>query len=92
MAEYREVTHHRLYVKEPGTERLRKSAEGWLRYRLANGWKETDRWHADHYVTVRLERSGYAPRMTRLPKIAPVQGRPPRRGFGPGGPGQGPRG
>ena len=56
MAEYREVTHKRLYVKEPGTERLRSGAAGWLRHRLATGWKETERWHADHYVTVRLER------------------------------------
>jgi hypothetical protein len=90
MADYKEVVHQRLYVKEPRTERLRKNAAGWLRHQLANGWKETERWHADDYVTVRLERSGHAPLMTRMPKIAPVQGRPPRR-FGQGGPG-GPRG
>jgi hypothetical protein len=90
MAEYKEVVHQRLYVKEPRTERLRKNAAGWLRHQLATGWKETERWHADDYVTVRLERSGHAPRMMRMPKITPVQGRPPRR-FGQGGPG-GPRG
>ena len=88
MADYKEVVHQRLYVKEPRTERLRKGAAGWLRHQLAIGWKETERWHADDYVTVRLERSGHAPRMTRMPKIVPVAGRPPRRGpgQGPGGP------
>ena len=51
MAEYKEVVHQRLYVKEPRTERLRKGAAGWLRHQLAIGWKETERWHADDYVT-----------------------------------------
>ena len=92
MAEYHEVTHQRLYLKEPRTERLRKGAAGWLRYRLANGWKETERWHADDYITVRLERSGHAPRMTVMPKIIPAPPRPQRRGFGQGpGTGPGPR-
>jgi hypothetical protein len=91
MAEYKEVIQRRLYVKEPRTERLRANAAGWLRHQLASGWKETERWHADDYVTVRLERSGHAPRMMRMPKIAPVQARPSRR-FGQGGPGGGPRG
>jgi hypothetical protein len=91
MAEYREVTHMRLYVKEPRTEKLRKNAAGWLRHQIATGWKETERWHAEDYVTVKLERSGHVPRMMRMPKIAPPPPRPPRRGFGQGGPG-GPRG
>ncbi|TMK84930.1 MAG: hypothetical protein E6G44_08655 [Actinobacteria bacterium] len=88
MAEYREVKHERLYVKEPGTERLRKSAAGHLRYLLATGWRETERWHANDYITVRVERSGHAPRMTRLPKVVPPPPRPPRQRFGqgPGGP------
>jgi len=90
MAEYREVFHERLYLKEPRTERLRKSSAGRLRHLLNNGWKETERWHADDYITVKMERSGYAPRMTAMPKIEPAPARPPRQRFGsgPGGPGQ----
>ncbi|HYT80245.1 MAG TPA: hypothetical protein VEQ37_13540 [Actinomycetota bacterium] len=85
MAEYHEVFHERLYLREPRTERLRKSAAGRLRHLLNTGWKETERWHADDYITVRMERSGVAPRMTEMPKIVPSQPGPPRRG-----PGQGP--
>jgi hypothetical protein len=94
MAEYREVVHQRLYLREPNTERLRKSSAGRLRYLLATGWKETERWHAPEYITVKMERSGVAPRMTQMPKIAPPPPRPPRSqrfGQGPGG-GGGPRG
>jgi hypothetical protein len=93
VAEYHEVMHERLYLREPNTERLRKSATGRLRYMLATGWKETERWHNPEYITVKMERSGVAPRMTRLPKIAPPPPRPPRqRDGGPGGPrGSGPR-
>jgi hypothetical protein len=91
MAEYREVMHERLYVKEPGTERLRKGAAGHLRHLLATGWKETERWHAQDYVTVKMERSGHAPLMTRMPKIEPPPPRPPRQRFGQGGPGGPPR-
>ena len=91
MAEYKEVRHERLYVKEPRTERLRKSAAGRLRHMLATGWRETERWHADDYVTVRMERTGHAPRMTRMPKVEPPPPRPPRQRFGQGGPGGPPR-
>ena len=90
MADYRQVRHERLYLKEPRSERLRKTAAGRLKSLLAAGWRETERWHAEEYVTVRLERSGQAPKMTRLPKPPPQPARPPRRG-GPGGFG-GPRG
>lgn len=88
MAEYHEVIQERLYVKEPGTERLRKGAAGRLSYLLATGWRETERWHAQDYITVRMERKGHAPRMIRLPKVAPPPPRQPRRAFGqgPGGP------
>jgi hypothetical protein len=103
MAEYHEVRHMRLYVKEPGTERLRKNAAGRLRYLLTTGWRETERWHAQDYITVKVERSGHAPRPTRMPKMEAPPPRPPRsggRGFGgpggggrgPGGPGRGPGG
>jgi hypothetical protein len=91
MAEYLEVTQERLYLKEPRTERLRKRASGRLRFLLSTGWRETDRWHTEEYITVRMERKGHAPRMTRLPKPTPPPPRSPRRGFGQGGPGAGPR-
>jgi hypothetical protein len=77
--------NERLYLKEPRTERLRKNASGHLRYLLSTGWRETERWHADDYITVRMERTGHTPRMTKLPKIAPPPPRPSRRGFGQGG-------
>ena len=93
MAEYKEVVHHRLYLREPNTERLRKNAAGRLRYLLATGWKETERWHAPEYITVKMERSGVAPRMTQMPKIAPPPPRAPRsQRFGQGPGGGGPRG
>jgi hypothetical protein len=78
MAEYKEVLHERLYVKEPGTERLRKQSAARLRWLLASGWRETERWHAERYMTVKMERSGVAPRMTKLPKPTPPPPRAPR--------------
>lgn len=93
MGEHHEVRHERLYVKEPRTERLRKSSAGRLKYLLATGWRETERWHADDYITVKVERSGFAPRATRMPKVTPPPARSPRQGFGQrGGPGRGPGG
>jgi len=96
MAEHHEVRHERLWLKEPGTERLRKNAAAHLRYLLATGWRETDRWIGTDYITVKVERSGVDPRIGRMPKIEPPPPRPPRedrrggfggRGFGgPGGP------
>ena len=90
MAEHHEVMTVRLYMKEAGSERLRKTAAGRLRYLLSTGWRETERWHAPGYITVRVERSGHVPRMIRLPKPppAPVRPpRPPRQGGGPRGSG-----
>ena len=90
MADHHEVIHERLYVRQPRTERLRKSAAARLRFLLSTGWRETERWHADDYVTVRVERSGHPPRI-ELPKAVPEPPRPPRQGQG-RGPGQGPPG
>jgi hypothetical protein len=88
MAEYREVRHVRLYVKEPGTERLRKSAEGMLRHLLASGWREVERWHARDYMTVKVERAGRAPLLMTMPKFETPPPRARRFGDrGPGGPG-----
>ena len=93
MAEHREVRHEHLWLKEPGTERLRATAAGRLRHYLATGWRETDRWIGTDYITVKLERSGVDPRIGKLPKIEPPPPRPPREGGGPGrgfgGPGRG---
>ena len=52
MADHHEVVHERLYLREPRTERLRKGAAGHLRHLLATGWRETERWHAEDYITV----------------------------------------
>jgi hypothetical protein len=90
MADYKEVRHDRLYLKEPRTERLRKSAQGRLKHLLAEGWRETERWHADDYITVRLERSGVSPWIGKPVRITQAD-LPPRRdgrrdGGGRGGP------
>jgi hypothetical protein len=95
VADYKEVVHQRLYVKVPGGEKLRKTSAGKLKYLLAAGWRETDRWQHPEYITVKLERSGHAPTMKILPKPPP----PPQRmnrggrgGFGGRGGGFGGRG
>ena len=58
MADYKEVRHERLYLKEPGTERIRKNSAARLRHLLATGWRETERWYADRAITVKVERTG----------------------------------
>jgi hypothetical protein len=95
VAEYKEVVHERLYVKVPGGDKLRRTSAGKLKYMLAAGWRETDRWQHPEYITVKLERSGHAPTMKILPKPPP----PPQRmnrggrgGFGGRGGGFGGRG
>ncbi len=90
MGQHHEVIHERLYLKEPRTNRLRKRSAARLRHLLASGWRETDRQPSPDYIMVRLERSGVAPLMTRMPKVEQVE-RPPRRGPGQGGAGGGPR-
>jgi hypothetical protein len=88
MADYKEVLHERLFVKVPGSDKLRKTAAARLKHLLANGWRETDRQQATDYVQVRFERTGHAPMKARLPKPLPevqIQRRP-RRDGGQGGP------
>jgi hypothetical protein len=41
MADYKEVTHERLYVRVPGTDKLRKTAANRLKHLVAAGWRET---------------------------------------------------
>jgi hypothetical protein len=87
MADYKEVTHERLYVRVPGTDKLRRTAAARLKHLLANGWRETERSQETDFVRVRLERTGHAPMQARLPKAAPevrIERRPRRDGQGGG--------
>ena len=86
MADYREVLHERLYVRVPGGDKLRKTADARLKHLLATGWREVDRKLLPDHVWVRFERTGHAPMKARLPKRAPevqIERRPRRdnRGF-----------
>lgn len=67
MADYREVLHERLYVRVPGTDKLRRTAAARLKHLLANGWREIERSQDTDYLRVRLERTGHAPMKARLP-------------------------
>ncbi len=84
MADYREVTHERLYVRVPGTDKLRKTAANRHKHMIANGWRETERHQQADHVMVRYERTGHAPMRARLPKhVAEVRvERRPRRDGG----------
>ncbi len=96
MADFKEVLHERLYVRVPGTDKLRKTAAGRVKHLVTAGWREMERIqrpeHAD-YLVARFERTGHPPLKTRLPKGPQEQPRFERRPRfgGPGGPG-GPRG
>lgn len=95
MADYKEVVHERLFVKVPGSDKLRKTAAARLKHLVAAGWRESERWQRADHLEIRLERSGHAPLRTRLPRPAPEPVFDRRRGRGgPGGPGGrgGPRG
>jgi hypothetical protein len=86
MGDHREVIHERLYLREPNTDRLRKTAAGRLKRLVAQGWRETDRWNRGEYIEVRLERTGVAPERLRLPRHEPEiqdrrRGRGDRQGF-----------
>ncbi len=90
MSDYKEVLHERLYVRVPGTDKLRRTAGARLRHLLANGWREIERSQTTEYVQVRFERTGHAPLKARLPKQGPEirdqrpRRRPDARGFGRG--------
>jgi hypothetical protein len=93
MVDYREVLHERLYVREPGTDRLRKTAAARLKHLLADGWREIERQVFPDHVAVRFERTGHAPLKARIPKRGPeirIERRP-RRDQGPPGRGRGRR-
>lgn len=92
-----EVRYEHLYVKVPGTDKLRKTAAGRLRHLLADGWREVKRIQDTDFITVRLERTGHKAPMKDIPYVAPQAPRPRRdpmgrgndrrTGGGPGGPG-----
>jgi hypothetical protein len=89
MSDYKEVLHERLYVKVPGSDKLRKTAAARLKHLLANGYREIERAQKPDHVWVRFERTGHAPMKARLPKKVPeirIERRPRRDGQG-GGPG-----
>jgi len=56
MAVRNEVTMIRLYMKAPGSDRLRKGSEATFRHLLATGWHETHRSGERDDVDVRLAR------------------------------------
>src|SRR2546423_8032737 len=93
MSDYKQVIHERLYLKEPGTERFRKTSAGQLKRLVAEGWRETERWHAEDHVTVRLERSGVSPwigqpirlKASDMPAARRSDARGRGQGFGGGG-------
>ena len=43
MSDYKEILLERLYVKVPGTDKLRKTAAARLKHLLANGYREIER-------------------------------------------------
>ena len=71
MADYREILHERLYVRVPGTDKLRKTAANRQKHLVANGWRELDRQQRADHVMVTFERTGHAPMKARLPKHGP---------------------
>jgi hypothetical protein len=87
MADYREILHERLYVKVPGSDKLRKTAADRQKHLLANGWRELERQRRTDHVMVTFERTGHAPMKARLPKESPEVRieRRPRRDEGRGG-------
>jgi hypothetical protein len=87
MADHKEVRYEHLYLKVPNTDRVRDTAAGRLKRLMTSGWRETERTQTPDYVRVRLERSGHAPLLGRIPHSAEPTPRPPRSGQGRGGPG-----
>ena len=94
MSDYKEVLHERLYVKVPGSDKLRKTAAARLKHLLANGYREIERAQKPDHIMVRFERTGHAPMKARLPKKGPeikIERRPRRDGQGGGPAGRGRR-
>jgi hypothetical protein len=75
MAVRNEVTTIRLYMKAPGSDRLRKGSEAAFRQLLAKGWHETHRTGERDYVDVRLARPVARPPQGGLPRGNAPHGR-----------------
>lgn len=91
-AKFKEVRYERLYLKVPGTDRLRKGAAGRVKHLEADGWKEVERHVKVDHVAIRFERMGVPPLRLRLPKGPKEEERFERRPRGRGnfgGPGGG---
>jgi hypothetical protein len=91
MPDYKEITHERLYVTVPGTDKLRRRAAARLKHLLSNGWREVERRQSADHIMVRFERTGHPPLRARLPKAAPeirIERRPRREGMQGGRPGR----
>ncbi len=81
MADYREILHERLYVKVPGSDKLRKTASNRLKHLESNGWRELERDQRADHIMIKFERTGHAPMKARLPKQGPeirIERRPRR--------------
>ncbi len=89
MGDHKEVRYERLFVKVPGGDKLRKTADGRLHHLLNDGWREIERSHTSDYIQVHLERTGHVSRNVKIKEAPAVQVRERRRGFGFGGPGGG---
>jgi hypothetical protein len=87
----KETMYETYFTRAPGSDKLRKSADGRLRYLLREGWHEAAREQTGaDTIRIRFERDGSPrplPPLRRVPEPPPKR-RPGER-FGPGG---GPRG
>jgi hypothetical protein len=79
MGDHKEVLYERLYVKVPGTDKLRKTAQARLKSLLSDGYRETERTQAPDHIVVRVERSGVPPLKVRLPRQEAPDQRSERR-------------
>lgn len=84
----KEVLYEIFYMKAPGQDRLRKSADGRLRYLLREGWHEVAREPmGPDSVRIRFEREGFKKPLEPLRKVVEPPPRRRREG-GRGGPPQ----
>jgi hypothetical protein len=74
----KEMLFETFFTKAPGNEKLRKTAEGRLKYLVREGWHEVGREQmGPDSVRIRFEREG-APRLIQPPRRKPE---PRRRGM-----------
>jgi hypothetical protein len=80
VADFKQVRVEHLYLKVPGSDKLRKTAAGRHTHLLAAGWREVDRKPNIDHVSVRYERTGPTPLKSRLPRPDTEAQRMDRRG------------